>query len=243
MIDRVANYPIDDWLDQALDQLIDECDIGAALFAFSKTIVDRPENFAKIADSYSGHAVHLQNRCVLNELQLWCCRIWEKNGNSLPNFAERIRGKGHEIATVRKRVHPDWPENQLELDIVVEQVESFCDEVEQAATDDFVVRLKVRRDEQFAHILRRAGARKKLEAMGVEEGYSLNEVFLHSESALRLIAEARRLLWFEVCNPVDRMKMLAKHYEAYWKYLPNLSEVEAIDLDKRIKKKRARDGF
>ncbi len=118
------------------------------------------------------------------------------------------------------------PHTFLELHELDKIVTSFCGEVSEISQSDLVARLKVRRDEKFAHILNYARSRKRLKELNVEDGYSLNELFPLALKTLDLISEARRIWRFEVAGQQQFIEIMSKRYESYWRLLPNFAEVE-----------------
>jgi len=219
---------MDAWLDEALHAIDDQAELGICYFAFAKTIIDRPENDEKISNSYSGHAVHIQNIAVLRELQLWCCKNWEKNGFSIPQFGAKIRGRASDIEAHRRSAHPDWDDRWLGIGKVEGEIEGFCAKIVEIAESDLIARLRVRRDEQFAHILGdgKAGSRKLLKIMNVAEGYTLSEIMSLCGATFELISQAKLLLWFHSHDFLNTAEMMGKHYERYWRLLPKLSVLE-----------------
>ena len=225
---RVSDYLVDPLIDGALDQLDDERSSGLALLAFCRTVVDRPENYAKIADSFSGHAADLQIRCVLREIRLWSCRVWERNGNSLPCVCAMLDGKTDDILGARRKAHPDWPHEQLELGTLHLVMSKWNARISAISNDPLLRNLRVVRDEHFAHLLEgRSGARKVTPAALITEGYSYNEVFALVDESCRLIAEAIRFWRFHVLDHDGTYKMLSRCYEDYWEFFPNLAELES----------------
>jgi hypothetical protein len=228
-VGNVSDFEIDPKVGQALDQLDDEKSLGIALSEFSRTIIDRPENHRKIRDSFAGHAVNLQNTVILRELRLWCCRIWEQNGNSLPVVGAHIKSYAQKIIEVRRIAHPDWPEELLQSNELGARMESFTDRIEQIKRRQVLSELRVTRDEHFAHLLRGiSGARRKRQLASPEnEGYTYNEVLKLADESVALIAEAIFIWRFHSHNDENTRKMLRKYYEGYWSLLPVFSDLEA----------------
>ncbi len=217
----------DKTINPALEQLDNEKMLGIALLAWSNTIVDRPDNDSKIVDSYSGHALHLPITISLREIRLWCCRVWERNGNSLPVIASAISERESQIAHWRRVAHPDWPESVLGLDALGERICSFREKVEQIEHGTLIKKLRVARDEHFAHLLAgKAASRKKLTAAEVGESYSWSEVQQLVRLSLDLIAEAI-LIWRFHSHDVARFVQSFQGYcENFWQVLPTLKEAE-----------------
>lgn len=234
----VSDFEIDQRVDQALDQLDDEKSFGIALSEFSRTIIDRPENHRKIKDSFAGHAINLQNTTILRELRLWCCRIWEKNGNSLPVVGARIKSSALQIIEVRRKAHPDWPEELLQSNELGVRIDAFTDRIEEIEKWAVLSELRVTRDEHFAHLLRGvSGTRRKRQLISLEnEGYTYNDVLKLADESVALISEAIFIWRFHSHNDENTRKMLRKYYEGYWKLLPTFSALEAKERKLRLTK-------
>lgn len=235
----VSDHLKDPAIDGALDQLDTERNAGLSLLAFSRTVVDRPENYAKIANSYAGHAADLQIYCVLREIRLWTCRIWERNGNSLPRLREMLDGQSDRILNARRKAHPDWSSDPLEEKTLPTVLSDWCARIRELSDGSLIKKLRVVRDEHFAHLLEgKAGVRKTTPVELIEEGYSYNDVFELVDESCRLIAEAIRIWRFHVLDHDGRYKILLEYYEAYWEFFPNLSELEAEKREKALAKRK-----
>lgn len=227
----VSEIKIDMKVDRAIDQLDDEKTLGIALSEYARTIVDRPENYAKIANSFAGHAVHLQNNIILRELRLWCCRVWDKNGNSLTLLGRDILRYAPEITNARRKAHPDWQESELRLTELPLKIKHFSEKVAQESENPILAELKIFRDEHLAHLLlgisgaTRSKTKSKAKAQA-DEGYSYNDVLKIVDLSVDMISEAIFLWRFHVHDDAGTRKTARKYYEAYWRILPNLSEAE-----------------
>lgn len=163
---NVCDVLKDKWIDRAISQLDDEKSFGIMLSEFSRTVIDRPDTFAKIDDSYAGHAARLQITCVLRELRLWCCRIWDSNGHSLRQLAPRLVRSEKEIVAARLRAHPDWPDEQLGCGTLPAKIEAFATTVKETSELPLIRELKLTRDEHFAHLAQGvSGIRRELKAI------------------------------------------------------------------------------
>lgn len=223
----VSDYLSDPFLDRAIDQLDEEKSVGVALLAFAKTIIDRPENTDKYSNSYAGHAAQLQINCTLNELQLWCSRIWDKTGHSLPMVAKKLRPRAGDIRCARLQAHPDWPHSALGLDNLDKDVAAWCSEIDTTLDSSLVLRLRERRNETFAHLLRGVSAdRRHREQRGLEEGYTWNEVLPHVERTSELISRLTLIWQFKSHDISETEEIYRKYCEGYWEMLPTFSEVE-----------------
>lgn len=214
-------------LNPALEQLDDEKSLGIALLALSRTVIDRPELYKKIEDSYSGHALDLMIKVSLREIRMWCCRVWEKNGNSLPIVASLLSQKQLEISEWRKGAHPDWPETFLGLDKLPQNISEFCNQVTSISDGDLIKKLRITRDEHFAHLLAgKAGSRKFLDTQAIEQGYSWSEVQELVSISLGPISQAI-LIWRFHSHDVERSISVYQRYcENFGEVLPNLSDAE-----------------
>ena len=222
-----SDYLKDRIIDRALDQLDDEKSFGIALISFAKTIVDRPENWNKIKDSFAGHAADLQIRVVLRELRLWCSRIWESNGDSLPIVARRIVNKAEAIYAARKAAHPDWPEDFLGEPSLNASIRDFCREVAETANSEIVKKLRVTRDENFAHLLRGlSGARRLVGDRFDPDSYSWNEVLQLAKRTVQLISQVNLIWRFHSHDDDGTFRVYTKYCEKYWDLLPNFSDAE-----------------
>ena len=231
----VSDIRIDEKVDDAINQLDEEKSFGIALAEFSRTIVDRPENHRKIANSFSGHAVHLQNTVILREMRLWCCRIWEKNGHSLPFVSAKFIALSQKIIAARRLAHPDWPEHLLQVSMLGGRIEAFAERVEQVGRSPVLIELRVTRDEHFAHLLAGVSATRKKNPVPIErEGYTYNEVLLLVDESVALIAEAIFIWRFHTHSDENSRKILRRYYERYWELLPVFSELEETQRNERI---------
>jgi hypothetical protein len=238
---KVSDILKDPWIDGALEQMDSEKSLGIQLVEFSKTIIDRPDTYAKIANSYSGHAADLQIRCVLKELELWCNRLWDKQGRSLPKLAEEIGRKTAELVDSRKRAHPDWPIEMLQLEELPAIISAYEEKIKCLAETDLIQRLRLRRDEHHAHLLNEISALSRQRSkLGLENGYSYGEVLNLAEKSIELISEAIFIWRFHKHDDIQTAKQLSKIYERYWNYIPNLSEIENEERIQRVEKERRR---
>lgn len=219
----VSDHLKDPAIDGALEQLDSEGNSGIALLAFCRTVVDRPENYAKIADSYAGHAADLQIHCALREIRLWACRVWERNGNSLPRLGEMLDGQSERILNARLKAHPDWPSDFLEEEALPTVLSDWCARIKELSDGSLIKKLRVVRDEHYAHLLKgKAGIRKTTPTELIDEGYSYNDVFELVDESCRLIAEGIRIWRFHVLDFDGSYKIFLKYCEAYWDFFPNL---------------------
>lgn len=227
----VSDIVIDKWVDQALDQLDTEKTYGIALSEFTRTIIDRPENHSKIANSYSGHAVDLQNRAILRELRLWCCRVWDTNGNGLPGVCRRIEGFQDKIIETRRVAHPDWSEEALGCNEVKSRVLTLSTKVQQVLDGEVLAELKVTRNEHLVHLNHgRSGARRSRPADS--DGYSYNEILDLADTTVKLISEAIFLWQFRSHSDDASRRIVRKYFERYWRLLPNFAQLERQEANK-----------
>ncbi len=224
----VSNILKDEWIDRAIAQLDDEKSFGIMLSEFSRTVIDRPDTHIKIANSYAGHAAQLQITCVLRELRLWCCRIWDSNGHSLRQLAPRLVSAKGNIVLARRRAYPDWPEEQLGCEMLPNRITEFKNSVESISNSSLIAELKLSRDEHFAHLTKGvSGIRRQLSQTGAgSNGYSYNEVLELVDRSVSLIAEAISIWRFEVHSDEDSARIFRSYSEQYWSVMPNFSEIE-----------------
>lgn len=234
---QVSEKLTDPWIDRAVEQLDNEKRFGIALVAFSRTVVDRPENWKKIENSFAGNAVDLHRRLALRELQMWCCRVWDKQGHSLRGLAPRLKEKSAQIADAHLRAHRDCPEEDPEVTKLPASIEAFCESVEIASASRLLVELRIVRDEHFAHLLEGVSARRRSRVNDPPElGYTYNEVLDLAEQSVALISEAIFVWRFHRHRHSDSAtaKLLTKYYESYWRLLPNFAELEKTEQSARI---------
>lgn len=239
----VSDVLKDDLLDNALDQLDDERTLGIALLAFARTVIDRPENNRKIDGSYSGHAMALLTHLALRELRMWCSRVWEipMKGNpvhSLPMVAKSLQGRHLEIFNARLRAHPDWPRHFLGEDTLEPSLAAFVISVEDMKNSNLLNQLRLVRHEHFAHLVKgRSRFRSKLDTSMIESSYTWNDVLNLTERSIALIADATLIWKFHSHDSHATLDKLSKYYENFWRYMPNLSEMEEQDRLDKIQKK------
>ena len=171
-----------------------------------------------------------KSRCptvILRELRLWCCRVWDKNGYSLPNVSKRIKSHCDAIVSARRAAHPEWPEHLLQAESLPERIQSFVDRVGVIKNRPILIELKIHRDEHFAHLLRGVSGTRRVNPVSEErEGYTYNEILGLADESVELISEAIFIWRFHSHNDDERRKVLRQHYERYWSLLPVFSELE-----------------
>jgi hypothetical protein len=233
-MNQVSDYLTDPWIDPAVEQLDDEKHLGISLVAFSRTLVDRPDNWKKVVNSYAGHAADLHKTLVLRELQMWCCRVWDKTGHSLPVLAPRMKEKTDQIMMARQAAHPDWSDKQLGVSELPAQIGSFLQSIVSISDESIVSELRVLRNEHFAHLTKRPIKKRKLLESDGKSGYSYNEVIELAERSIVLISEAILIWRFHSHADSATSRLLTKYYETYWRLLPNFSELEEAERIDRI---------
>ena len=218
---------INKFLITAVEQLESEKTLGISLVEYSKTIVDRPENYAKIANSFAGHAVHLQNNIILRELRFWCVRVLEPNGNSLFNVSRLISEYSADLVLKRRLENPDWSEESLRLANLPSQTRKFLNNVEQLSDDPALKPMKILRDEELAHLLRGVSSKRRLQPVDSDKlSYSYNDVFRIANQAVNLIREAILIYRFQDHDDAGTRAIVRSYYESYWNLLPKFSDVE-----------------
>ena len=225
----VSDFSIDPFLESAIKRIEGEAKVGAALLGISKSILDNPEVYTKISDSYSGLAVDVQIDAVFDQLQLWVSRAWEENGYSLPRFGMSLQRDLLDIAHVRCLAHPNWTNKDLGVKELPSKVTRFVNKVTDIATSSICARLKVRRDEVFAHSLPigKAGSRKRLRELNIShDGYSWNELISLCDQTLELFSEALLLVKFSSHDFESSAKNWEEHGKLFWRLLPKLAELE-----------------
>ena len=222
------NFPaINKFLITAVEQLESEKTLGISLVEYAKTIVDRPENYAKIANSFAGHAVHLQNNIILRELRLWCVRVLEPKGNSLLNVSRRISEYSNDLAEKLRRENPDWSEESLGLANLPSKTRKLLDNVQKLSDDPALKPMKILRDEELAHLLRGVSAERRLHLVNSDKlNYSYNDVFRIANQAVNLIREAIFIYRFQDHDDAGTRAIVRSYYESYWNLLPKFSDVE-----------------
>ena len=214
------------FLIKAVEQLESEKPLGISLVEYSRTVVDRPENYEKIANSFAGHAVHLQNKITLRELRLWCVRVLEPNGHSLFNVSRCISNHSKDLVEKWRNEHPDWSKEELELDKLSGRISKFVKDVESLSKDHALTPMKIFRDEELAHLLRGVSDRREKTANSEKLRYSYNDVFRVADLAINLISEAIWIYRFQAHDDDRTRKIVRSYYESYWKLLPKFSDVE-----------------
>jgi len=220
-------YEANKFLIKAIAQLESEKTLGISLVEYSRTIVDRPENYAKIANSFAGHAVHLQNSITLRELRFWCVRVLEPKGHSLLNVSRRISEYSTDLVEKRRIENPDWSNEMLGLEKLPVRISEFVKNVETLSNEQALKPMKILRDEELAHLLRGVSAeRREQTANSDQRSYSFNDVFRLADLAVNLISEAILIYRFEAHDDAGTRKIVRSYYESYWNLLPKFSDVE-----------------
>ena len=218
---------INKFLIKAIEQLESEKNLGISLVEYSRTIVDRPENYAKIANSFAGHAVHLQNSIILRELRLWCVRVLEPKGHSLLNVSRYISKYSTDLLEKRRTENPDWSKEKLGLEKFPIRIFEFVKNVENLSDDQALKPMKILRDEELAHLLRGVSAKTRGQTANSDQpSYSYNDVFRVADLDVNLISEAIWIYRFQVHDDAGTRKNVRSYYESYWNLLPKFSDVE-----------------
>jgi hypothetical protein len=211
---------------KAIDQLESEKTLGIALIEYSKTIIDRPDNHAKIVDSFAGHAVRLQNYVILRELRMWCLRVLEANGHSLPNISSLILKYESKLANKRRLDNPSWSETWLESDKISLRVSDFVRNVNALTISPAIKPMRVFRNEELAHLTRGMEQNKSKADSSISFKYSYNDVINIANCAVDLISEAIRIVKYQSPDNDGLREILRSHYESYWNLLPKFSTLE-----------------
>lgn len=214
-------------IDRIVDQLADERNSGIALLAFAQSIIGNEERYAKITNSYAGHIARLQINCALRELRLWCSRVWDRTGHSLPVLAQEIEGRWTEIVDARRAALPDWPDEFLTELADSSPLDDFIHKVRCLAQSDLVAGIRIHRDEHFAHLLAGVSrARLYAQKRKIDTEYCYDDVVKLARQSCDLMSEAARLWRFTIHDTEDGLRIYEKYCNCYWDALPNFSEVE-----------------
>lgn len=214
-------------IDRIVDQLSDERNSGLALLAFGQSIVGNEARYAKISGSYSGHIARLQINCTLKETRLWCARVWDRTGHSLPVLAKQIDGRWPDIIAARRAAHPDWDDEYLIEPGNSCPLDDFVCNVKDLAGSDLIAGIRIYRDEYFAHLLAGvSGARRKADQTQIDTKYCYDDVFKLVRQSCDLISEAVRLWRFEVHSSEACLRIYESYCNSYWDALPVFTEVE-----------------
>jgi hypothetical protein len=226
----VSDIFLDKWIDPALKQLEKEQRFGLALIEFARSVADKTEVWDKLQDSDAGHAADIQIKVMIRELQLWCCRIWDKKGNSLRQVARRIFEKEAEIVIARRKAHSDWTDEQLGLTMLHQKIAMLKLEIERVFNSEIVLKLRVTRNEQLAHLLEGiSGDRRTHFPNDTYDGYSLNEVLTLADETISLLSAVAKLWSFTSYTAPGTAILYRLRYEAYWRFLPKFSELEQAE--------------
>lgn len=221
-----SDFLTDEFVDRAIEQINDEFMLGIALLAFSRTVIDRPENWDKIKDAYSGNAIDLMIKMTLRELRLWCVRLLEPNGHSLVQVASRLPQLREKIVAARFAANPKWSDDQLEVDVLSDQIEDFCLKVKQLSESLVATELRIVRDEHFAHLLKGISAFRKRKTTRSDDGYTWSEVTDLMMQLLESCAQLKRIWFFHVHSVESSVSSYQRYCEGFWKLLPNLKNAE-----------------
>lgn len=218
------------FLDRAFTQIKGEKYVALRELSYLRMTLDNPIVSEKVGGSYTGQIVELQIRAVARNTAMFCARMWDKNGHSLPQIAARLKNANQHIADSRTQKHPDWSPSDLGLPQLSAKIDRFHKEITQFKDSREYDGLRIARDEFLAHSLKdKSGFRKKHSDADDISTPTLNETCELSHKTLNLIVEAENIWKFSIHSIEDNLSELDRISEAYWEAFPTLSEVEIVN--------------
>ena len=222
---------------QTINSNVEELDktLNSALYdiGFLRGTIGNKLVGEKIKDSYSGHAVDVGIRSVIQKSLLFVTRSWDHNSNSIPKVIEQMRGWGTELENDRKARRPDFPNDFLEIGQVEDKISKLAVDAESFLNCEEFLAAKLHRDEHVAHLLKgRSGYRRKLERLGIEvDPITYDQVVQLGTKTANFITRILQIWQFTVKNEEDWIKTFEKNTRMLWEALPVLAITEKEQWD------------
>lgn len=184
----------------------------------------------KISGSFSGHALDIAIRAVVDKALLFVTRSWENNGNSIPRVIELLNGWGHQLEQERLQGFPEWPAEFLEIGQLEGKIQGIKRDAEHFRKKPSYLAVRLHRDEHIAHLLKgKSGLSRSLEIAGVEVDPATYDHVVDLATETAEIVDRIVQIWnFKDINFKASIKNSQKYTEVFWEAMPILSRVEKI---------------
>lgn len=217
-----------------IESAVDDIDrnLNAALYdvGFLKGTVNNPKVGEKIRHSFSGHALDIAIRAVVQKSLMFVTRSWDTNADSIPNIVKRLPGLGEEFEAERLARRPDFPKDFLELGEVEAKITELVEDTRSFQQRADLNAALIHRDERIAHMLiGKSGLRRKLEREGIEtDAITYDQVILLAEDTAEMFTRIIQIVRYNIKDSTDWIESSQRYTSLFWDTLPILSEAESL---------------
>ncbi|MHA7867043.1 MAG: AbiU2 domain-containing protein [Salipiger thiooxidans] len=215
-------------IDEIVHELTRQLSAAVGDIGFLKATIDNELVELKLQHSFSGHALDVAIRAVLNNCLLFVTRSWEKNGSSIQQFVIRTKGMGKQIEAERRLRHKNFPDAYLEIgqvDEILEELELNCRNF--VSQTSYLSATKYR-TAKLAHLLDgKSDISRRLTKSGEDHSpINYRQLLDLAEMTARTICEIERIWLFSVRPIEDQISISEKYTRDFWSTLSVLRLVE-----------------
>ena len=217
---------------EKINALVKELDLtlNSALYdiGFLQATIGNELVAEKIGNSFSGHALDVAIRAVIQKTLLFVTRSWDDNSDSIPIIVGKLEGWGTTLEEDRKDRKPDFPDDFLEIGQVEHNIQELKKDAEGFQNSEQFLAAKLHRDENVAHLLKgKSGHRRKLKKLEIKvDPVTYDQVIELGKQTADFVTRILQIWEFTLKDSNQWIENSKKHTRLFWKTLPILSEAE-----------------